>query len=120
MPEELAHNLSALINEVGLKVGNRVKGTDGNPAVSAVTNLYMDANSNLASSVPVLVNQPTITGEIINLTGTPNADILTQTLVDGGSVTTGTINSYFKVQVVSSNTALVSSTAYYLPLYTLA
>lgn len=116
---EQIDNLATHVEASNLKVGNRIRSATGVPAVSAVTQLLIDANSNLTTSVPATISQPTITGEIINMTGTPNGNIMTQTLVAGASATTLTISGFFRVAVVSGNDAIFSTSAYYVPLYTL-
>lgn len=117
--EELK-NVGDLIDKTSLKIGNQVRSSTGVPAVAALTNLYIDSSSLLQSSVPLQVDQTaTITGQVMTVTGTPNGDVMTQTLVGQADATTKTINSFMRVSVVSNNTALVSTSAYYIPLYTL-
>lgn len=94
---EQIDNLATHVENSNLKVGNRVRSATGLPAVSAVTQLLIDANSNLATSAAVTTSQPTVTGEVINMTGTGAAGILTQTFVKGSDVTTFTTTGYVRV-----------------------
>lgn len=119
---EQIDNLASLVNASNLKIGNRVRGANGNPAAAAVTNISVDANSNLQATVPLTAAQPAtnLTGELMSLTGSPNGNALTQTFVAGASVSTATAAGYFRIAMVSDNSAIFSTSAYYLPVYTLA
>ena len=111
--------IQAQINARGLGVGNEIRTGSGSPAVTNVTQLYIDAGSDLATSVFPVVVQPTATGELLNATGTPNGNIMTQTLVAAASATTATAGGWYRITIVSTNEAIMSSGAYYVPLVTL-
>lgn len=109
---EQIDNLATLVDQTNLKVGNRVRNSSGNKAVTAITQLNIDANSDLATYVPVTVSQPTITGELFNMTGTGTANVMTQTLVGGADATTFTTTGYMRVQITDAGGRLTNGYHY--------
>ncbi len=111
--------LKAEIDAGRMRTGNEVQGSSGLPVTTTIKTMYVDASSDLALSVPLLASQPTITDALMNLTGTPNGNIMTQTIVAAASATTATAAGWIRVDMVSGNDALFSTSAYYIPLVTL-
>lgn len=116
---EQLDNLLALINQVGLKVGNRILAATGLVNNTSITQLYSDANSNLTADNRIIAEQPTKTLEFLRLSATPGKDVLTNTIVQGADVTTATIAGYARMALVSGVDGVVSTSAYYVPFYTI-
>lgn len=115
---EQIDNLATFVEESNLKVGNRVRGTDKFRAVTGVSQLSVDASSNLQITVPVTAVQPTITGELVNVTGTGAANVMTQTLVGGADATTFTASGWIRVNITDSGGRLTDG-YHYIPVGTL-
>ncbi len=106
------------IDQGRMRVGNPVQLANGANSVSSVSQISIDANSNLqVTQVPTVV-QPTATSQMFTITGTGTTGILVNTLVDGATVTTATIGGYIRVNITNSGTGLTSGN-YYLPVYTI-
>jgi hypothetical protein len=106
------------IRENALVAGNPVKTSSKFP-VTAVTQLTGSAEGVLQQTAHLPIVQPTITAEIFDITGTPNGNIMTQTLVAAASATTFTTSGWFRIDVVSGTDALLSTGSYYIPFGTL-
>ena len=102
-----------------MRVGNEVQDQNGLPITTSVKQLYVDAGSDFQVSDAAIINQPTLTGEVFNVTGIPNGNIMTQTIVANASATTATAQGWLRINVVSSNSAIFSTSAYYIPLVSL-
>lgn len=110
------------IEENSNKAGDPVKNSDSTKATGSKP-IYTDSNSNLATgSFPFAIpfEAQAVTDSALSISGTPNGNILTQTLVAGASVTTFTAAGYARLTVVSANEAIMSSGAYYVQVGTLA
>ncbi len=115
------NSVRAEIRENSLVAGNPVKTSSLNVA-SASEPVYTDSNSNLAVgdfpfAIPFVAQATTDPAHSIS--GTPNGNIMTQTLVAGASATTATAAGWYRITIVSANEAIMSSGAYYVPLVTL-
>lgn len=64
-------------------------------------------------------SQSTVTAPVLKLSGTAVADVLTQSLVTGASVTTATKALFVRVSVTDSNEAVAAGN-YYLQLFTIS
>ena len=106
------------IRENALVMGNPVKEST-KLAVGVANVLSVNASGVLDDTVPVPVTAVAITDSLLSLSGTPNGNIMTQTLVAAASATTATQGGWFRINVVSGNDALLSTGAYYVPFYTL-
>jgi hypothetical protein len=106
------------IRENALVMGNPVKESTKLP-VTVANVLSVNASGVLEDIVPVPVNASAITDSLIALGGTPNGNIMTQTLVAAASATTFTGAGWMRISIVSGNDALLSTGAYYVPFGTL-
>lgn len=111
----------AEITANALVAGNPVKDSSKAPATASQP-VYVDSSSNMASgafpfAIPFSAQSTTDTA--ISVSGTPNGNIMTQTLVAAASATTATAAGWFRMTVVSANEAIMSSGSYYIPLVTL-
>jgi len=119
MSEMSNEAIQASIRQRGLATGNEVRDANDVPVTTTLKQVYVDANSDLQVSTIPLVEQPTITSALAHFTGTPNGNIMTQTIVAAASATTATAAGWLRVDVVSGNSAIFSTSAYYIPLVTL-
>lgn len=101
-----------------MRVGNQVQLSTGLPAVTTLSQNYIDSNSQLQTAEAVTVNQSTSTVELFDLRGRGTSATLTQTFVKGSDVTTATIGGYIRVKITDAGSAITSS-SYYLPVYTI-
>ena len=120
MSEMSNEAVQAQINARSLKLGNTVRSqtSDAN-GVTNVTQLTADANSLLQGTAHLPIVQPDLTGVVFDITGIPNGNIMTQTIVANASATTATAQGWLRVNVVSSNSAIFSTSAYYIQLVSL-
>ena len=110
------------IRENAIVAGNPVK-TSTKAVATASTPIYVDSSSNMASgSFPFAIpfEAQTTTDSAVSVSGTPNGNIMTQTLVASASATTFTAAGYARMTIVSANEAIMSSGAYYVQLGTLS
>lgn len=111
----------AEIAENAIVVGNPAKTAAKLMALASLP-MYSDSNSRLAVGAfpfAVPIAPAAITDGVLNLSSTPNGNIMTQTLVAAASATTFTSAGFFRLTVVSANEAILSSGAYYVQLGTL-
>lgn len=111
----------AEIRENSLVAGNPVKNSSKAPATASKP-LYVDSSSNMASgSFPFAIpfEAQATTDSAFSISGTPNGNIMTQTLVAAASASTFTVAGYARMTIVSANEAIMSSGAYYVQLGTL-
>lgn len=111
----------AEIVENSIVVGNPVK-TAAKLRGLASLPIYADTNGNLAVAAypfAVPIAPTNVTDGVLDLSSTPNGNIMTQTLVAAASATTFTSAGFFRLTVVSANDAIMSSGAYYVQLGTL-
>lgn len=140
MPGPTSEQLQALINEFLLYTtgtSGSILYLDSNRKLAqANSNLFYDAtngrlglgttspdakvHSNVSSATVAAGHfaQSTSTGPLLKLSGTAVADVLTQSLVTGASVTTATKALFARVSVTDSNEA-VTAGDYYIQLYTI-
>ena len=114
-------SVRAEIAENSLVEGNPVKDSSKIP-VTASKPIYADSESKMASgSFPFAVptEAQSTTDSVLNASGTPNGNIMTQTFVADASATTFTSAGFMRITVVSANEAIMSSGAYYIQLGTL-
>lgn len=113
-------SLRARIDAIGMIVGNQVLASTGLPT-TASRQLWVDSESRLASGLqqPFALGaaQSTITSPLFTISGKAQADVLTNTLVAGASVTTATKGAFVRVDVTDDNSIVVGS--YYLELFTI-
>lgn len=112
------NSLEALINAKGLKVGNEVLGTDS-LVTTPSANLTTDSSGKLAVVTTVSARQSTATSALFSISGKAVADVLTNTLVTGASVSTATKAGFVRVDVTSDDNTLTGG-SYYLELFTLS
>lgn len=111
----------AEITENALVAGNPVKTSAKAPATASQP-MYVDSNSQMASgSFPFAIPfaAQAVTDSALSISGTPNGNIMTQTLVAAASATTITAAGYVRMTVVSANEAIMSSGAYYIQVNTI-
>lgn len=111
----------AEIVENALVVGNPVKNALKIQALASLP-MYADSSGQLAvGAIPfALPLAPSAaTGAAVDVTGTVNGNIMTQTLVAAASATTFTSAGFIRVTIVSSQDGLLSTGAYYLQIGTL-
>ena len=111
----------AEIVENALVAGNPVKNSSKLPATASKP-IYVGSASTLASgSFPFAIpfEAQSVTGTVLNVSGTPNGNIMTQTLVAAASATTVTSAGFARITIVSANEAIMSSGAYYIQVNTL-
>lgn len=101
-----------------MRVGNQVQLANGLPAVTTLSQNYIDSNSNLQIVEPVTANQSSSSLELFDLRGTGATGALTQTFVGGATVTTATIAGYVRVKITNAGSGFTSG-SYYMPVYTL-
>jgi hypothetical protein len=114
-------SVRAEITENALVAGNPVKESTKLPATASKP-LFVDENSSMSSgdfpfAIPFVAQS--VTDPAISVTGTPNGNIMTQTIVAAASATTVTSAGFFRMDLVSLNEAIFSSGAYYVQLNTL-
>lgn len=106
------------IDQGRMRTGNQVQLQSGLPAVTTLSQMYIDSSSNMQAVEAVTANQSTSTVELFDLRGRGTAATLTQTFVKGSDVTTATIGGYIRVKVTDAGNAITSG-SYYLPVYTI-
>lgn len=109
------------ITENAIVAGNPVK-TSSKLPVTASKPLYADSTSLLASGAfpfAVPFEAQAATDSAVSISGTPNGNIMTQTLVAAASATTVTSAGFARITIVSANEAIMSSGAYYIQVNTL-
>lgn len=111
------NSLEARINAIGLKVGNEVLGTDSLVSTPSA-NLITDSSGKLSLITTLASRQSTVTLPAFSISGKAVADILTNTLVTGASVTTATKAGFVRVAVTSDDDTL-SGGSYYIELFTI-
>lgn len=137
MATEPIDSLRDLINKKGLNAGNKVLNASG-VVTGANYQLASDSNGELAianattgtlihaqqSSTtgavsPLRVEQADVSEEMIKFTGSATADVLTQTLVAGASVSTATKAGFIRVHITDTGDVMTDG-YYYLEVFTLA
>lgn len=114
---ETLENIYTLIKAVGMKIGNIVvSATTGGPT-TANANMVTDANGALQIKVPATVVQPTVTSEVLTVTGTAAANMVS-TIVNGADATTFTSAGFIRVNVTDTAGRLTGG-FYYLQIGTL-
>lgn len=113
-----ADGLKQELDQGRMRVGNQVQASTGLPAVTTLSQNYIDANSLLQTAEAITANQSQAAVELMDLRGTGATGALTQTFVGAATVTTATIAGYIRVKVTNAGSGLTSS-SYYLPIYTL-
>ena len=103
------------IRENAIVLGNPAKLSTKMPITTANI-LSATATGVLAATVPAPVTASAVTDSLLSLSGTPNGNIMTQTLVAAASATTATGGGWMRVDIVSANEAIMSTGAYYVPL----
>lgn len=114
--------IQAQIRSKGLKIGNIVSTTDSSSdaaAFSAVTQLTADATGKLQGTAYLPIAQPVLTEHVMEVTGSPNGNIMTQTLVAAASMTTETSAGFIRIFITSDNSAIMSTGFYYIPFSTI-
>ena len=115
------NSLEAKINALGMIVGNQIPGSDLN-AVTSSRQLWVDSDSRLASGIKqpfaLGASQSTVTSPLFTISGKAEADVLTNTLVAGASVTTATKAHFVRVSVTDDN-SVVTAGDYYIELFTI-
>lgn len=109
----------AEITENAIVMGNPVKDATKTP-ITTPNPLSVNSLGQLDDAVPLPITASAITDAFTQLSGTPNGNIMTQSLVAGASATTATAAGWYRITVVSVNEAIMSSGAYYVPLVTLS
>ena len=121
MATESNDSLNAKINALGIKVGNQVLEADG-LATTASRQLWVDSESRFKAGLKqpfaLGATQSTGTSPLFTLSGKAVADVLTNTLVAGASVTTATKAGFVRVDVTSDDDTLTGG-SYYLELFTI-
>lgn len=113
-------SLQDLINRKGLNTGNDVLTSTGAPATASVP-LYVDANKKLqAQAIPFALplTAASTTAALLDFTGTATADVLTQTIVAGATVTTATEACFVRVNLTDLGDVQTDG-AYYIQLFTI-
>lgn len=109
------------IRENALVAGNPVKTSTKLPATASKP-LYVDSSANMASGAfpfAIPMEAQATTDSALSVSGTPNGNIMTQTLVAAASATTVTSAGFVRMTVVSANEAIMSSGAYYIQVNTI-
>lgn len=117
------NSLEAKINALGLIVGNQILGAPSNPVpTTASRQLWVDSDSRLGAGLQqpfaLGATQSTSTSPLFTLSGKAVADVLTNTLVTGASVTTATKAGFVRVNVTSDDDTLTGG-SYYLEIFTI-
>ncbi len=102
-----------------MRAGNQVQTAAGAPAVTTLSQMFIDSNSNLQIVEPITANQSVSTLELFDLRGTGATGALSQTFVGAATVTTATIAGYVRIKITNAGSGFTSS-SYYMPVYTLA
>ena len=137
MATEPIDSLRDLINAKGLKAGNKILNSSGAVTGSGYQ-LASDSNGELAiadattgtlvhaqqssttGAVPPLrVEQADVSEEMARFKGSATADVLTQTIVAGASVTTATKAGFIRVHITDTGDVMTDG-YYYLEVFTLA
>lgn len=113
------NSLEAVINAGKMKAGNPVLNSSGSKAASQISQLTTDATGNLQVTTYLPLVGETTTSKLFEFTGTATADVLTQTLVAGASVTTATKAGFIRVGITDAGGVMTNS-SYYLEVFTLA
>lgn len=115
------NSLETKINQIGLKVGNEIQASTG-LTITGTKQLYADSDGKLATAAQqpfaLGATQSTSTSALFTLSGKAVADVLTNTLVAGASVTTATKAGFVRVDVTSDDNTLAGG-SYYLELFTI-
>ncbi len=83
-------------------------------STGALGKVHIDQSSD-TGAIPVLhLDQADISEEFIEMAGSPNGNIMTQSIVADASATTFTAGGWLRINIVSDNSALMSSGAYYV------
>ncbi len=101
-----------------MRIGNQVQLANGLPAVTVLSQSYVDANSKMQVSEAAIIAQSVSTVELFDLRGTGTTGTLTNTFVVGSDVTTATIAGYIRIKATNAGSGLTSG-SYYLPIYTI-
>ena len=115
-------SVRAEIVENALVAGNPVKTSAKAPATASQP-VYVDSSSNMASGAfpfAIPFSAQATTDSALSVAGTPNGNIMTQTLVAAASATTVTSAGFVRMTIVSANEAIMSSGSYYIQVNTLA
>jgi hypothetical protein len=109
------------IRENALVEGNPVKLSTKLAAIASLP-MYVDSNSQFKTGAfpfAVPIAPANSTDAVLDLTGTVNGNIMTQTLVAAASATTFTSGGYARITLTSANGAILSTGAYYVQFGTL-
>ncbi len=127
MAEELPHGLYALIQTIGLKIGNAILNATGNAGMATSVPLFADANGNMNAAgfpfaVQLLAGVTSTANSVLAIegssTGTAN-DLMHQTLVQGANVTTFTSGGFARV-TVTDDAGNITNGQYYVQFGTLS
>lgn len=104
-------SLLALIQQLGIKLGNQFIGSNGLPT-GAGNPLSLDVNNALQAIGLMPITQTTITEGVLSITGTGAQDIMTQTLVGGADATTFTKSGFIRVKITDAGGRVVNGYHY--------
>ena len=112
------NSLEAVINAGKMKAGNPVLNSSGAVAATQVSQLTTDSSGNLQVTTHLPIVGETTTSKLFEFTGTATADVLTQTLVAGATVTTATKAGFIRVGITDAG-GVMTNGSYYLEVFTI-